>query len=318
MNEPRHDYLWDPQQPADADLQALERALAPLRYGGRALDPSQLARVRQCRPGMRRWGLAATSAAAALLLLGWLLWSGTQGELVPGAPPRRFVATDRTTEVKLGDLAAVELEPGSELRFEHWRADEARFSLQRGGIAVRVAPPPAVAPRFFTIDTPRGRVVDLGCRYELRLHRDGREYVRVTEGAVEFAYPRRTVFVPAGAECTVADDWPGTPLFTDRPGQLADVIAKFDAMTQLGAPAGDRVKLAEIIAERCRGGRDTLPLWHLLRDPEPAVRSVAEARLVEVEGLPPGGVDATKLDPAHADPGLWLPFLRLGAWTRSH
>jgi hypothetical protein len=172
-----------------------------------------------------------------------------------------------------------------------------------------------VQKRFFCVDTPRGSVVDLGCKYELRVKPGGGEYVRVIEGAVEFAYPARTVFVPAGASCSVGGDRPATPLFADRDGMLAEYVGKFDAMTALKTPDGDRIKLAEVLAEHCTTGRDTLPLWHLLRDPLPEVRYVAEQRLLEIAGPPPGALQGKSGD-VHAEPEEWLPFLRMNAWLR--
>jgi FecR protein len=312
----RDDYLWDPHEPPDAELQALERTLAPLRHDGRELDAERLPPQR--RASRRRWPLAAAALAAAVLAV-FALWPDA-ATLRPGAGGRRFVAGAEAVTIALGELAQVTVMPNSDLWFAHWRADEARFRLRSGSIGVRVAPPPAVAPKFFCVDTPGGSVVDLGCRYLLQVRADGTEHVRVTEGAVQFAYPQRQVFVPAGAECTVQDGRPGTPLFTDTDGKLRDLVGKFDSITAARAsapqpvPRMDREKLAAAVAMSCRAGRDTLVLWHLLRDDESAIRLLAEARLVELEGAPPGCL-VDKFGRSDADPELWLAYLRLGAWT---
>ncbi len=310
MSDPRDDYLWDPQQMAVPELQALEAALASLRHRTGGFDATR-------RPTPRGWRkrgpwLAAVLALAAALLVAWL-WC--DDGLAPGAAPRRLHAGAAAQRFAFGDLADVELQPGTELQFEHWRADELRLQLVRGAIGVRVASPPAVAPRFFRVDTPRGAVIDLGCRYELRARSDGSEDVRVTEGAVEFALPQRTVFVPAGAGCRVVGDRPATPTFADTEPKLLEAVAKFDAMPSAVA-ADDRVEVATMLVDRCVAGRDTLVLWHLLRDPEAAIRNLAEARLLDLEGTPPGAVEGVaKGDPPHAEPEVWLPFLRQGAWS---
>lgn len=313
------DYLWDPSQPPDGELAALERALAPLRHAGRPLAIDRLRRAPAPRIG-RRWRWVAAIAAAAAMVVALLRWRDDvlPAELSPGAAPRTYVAGAQPIAVRLGELAAFELEPGTELAFAHWQPAEARFRLVRGAVTVRVAPPPAVAPRFLCVDTPRGSVIDLGCRYQLRVRDDGRESVRVTEGLVEFAYPTRRVLVPAGAECAIDGDWPATPLFTDRSGQLADHVGKFDAMTRQGADPELRAKVAERLAQLCESGRDTLPLWHLLRDDTPMIREIAELRLLDLEGPPPGAVAATDRKDAqpHAAAEVWLPFLRQTAWSR--
>ncbi|MGE3175531.1 MAG: FecR domain-containing protein [Planctomycetota bacterium] len=312
----RDDYLWDPQQPPDPEIEALERALRPLR---RTAPPPGVELLPTAVPRRSPWrrALPAAVAAAALLAL-WLVFGGGEAALRPGSAPRQFVADESPLVVRLGALAEVTLRPGADLQFAHWRDDEARLRLRLGTVEVRVAPPPAVAPRFFCIDTPGGEVVDLGCRYRLQVHDDGRQYVRVTEGMVEFAFGGRTVLVPAGAECSVVDGVPSTPVFVDLDGRLRDLAAKFDAaLRQPGVPIESRWRVAQGIAERCRTGRDTLILWHLLGDADPVVREVAEARLLELEGPPPGAVLGPGKQPVpHADAGTWLPFLRQGAWSR--
>lgn len=310
---PQQDWLWDRSGPVDPEVRELETLLGRYGHDGRPLD------LRLLRKGGRRprWGLpllaAGLCAAAAAAVL--FVWLRGEAPLHPGAAPRSFVAGGSAEDVRLGELAAITLEPGAELRFEHWRADEARFALARGAIEVQVAPPPLVPPRFFQVATPAGLVVDLGCRYRLELRADGGEpveQVRVREGAVEFAAGTRTVLVPAGAGCRVRDGRPSTPVFAGAEGELRDLVEKLDAADAAGpwSEPGMRRKLADRIAAVAETGRDTLVLWHLLRDADPFVAEVAGERLLEIAGPPPGAGKG-----GGADPELWLPWLRRGAWT---
>lgn len=303
----RHDdYLWDRSGAPDPTTERLERLLGGLAHDARALPLDTLPPQRQPRRRLRPWLLAAAAAAAALVL--WSAWP--DDALHEGAGERTFVATDAPLVVPLGSLAAITLAPGSELQFSHWRADQALFRLQRGALVARVEPPPAVAPDFFVVDTPLGRVTDKGCRYELRVADDGSNHLQVEEGAVTFTFAARTVFVPAGAGTVVtAAGGPGTPLFADATPQLRKAVQAFDAARGSG-DVGWREKSLAIVEQLCVGPRDSLPLWHALLDDEPPVRERAEAALLRLVGPPEPAV--TKQ--AHWDAEVWLAFLRLGPW----
>ena len=59
--------------------------------------------------------------------------------------------------------------------------------------------------------------------------------------------------------------------------------------------------------------RDSLVLWHMLRDPEPAFREPVEKHLIDLVG---GSPDGGKVKDQTFDPEEWLPYLRLNAWRR--
>lgn len=304
----RDDYLLDPAAgPPDREIEALERALAPLRWRATPWTGPQAAP----RPApRRRW---PWFAAAAAVLLAALLWWSTRAPhdvaLRRDSAPRTFVAAARASTIRLGELAELTLQPGSELAFVHWRADEARFDLRRGVLEARVAPPPTVPPRFFVVGTAFGRVVDQGCRYTLEVLPDQRVRVRVVEGAVTFEFPQRTVFVPAGASTEVDAAGPTTPCFDDAPADLLAAVRADDALARAKATDFDaRAASVKRVLQAVRREADSLVLWHLLRDDDELVRTPAREHLVELVGLPP----ATKGPPE--DPEEWLPFLRLGAW----
>lgn len=314
--ESQPDALWDPRVD-DAEVRALERALAPRRWRqvpfaaspSPSPSPSSAASPRRWRP----WG---TLAAALLLIacaLAWLASGKTPQPLRAGDGPRKFVAAAAPLVVPLGELAEVTLQPGSLLEFVHWRADEARFVLHRGAIDVRVAPPPVVAAGFFTVDTPLGRVVDQGCRYRLELRDGGREYVVVTEGAVTFARGERSVFVPVGAAVDLGPAGPRTPCFVDANNDLRKIVAMWDDARERSESRERRRELLQKLLFVASAPPDTLVLWHLLRDDEPEFAALAEARLIELVGMP----YPTKEPTPTFDAEQWLAFLRVGAWRRA-
>jgi hypothetical protein len=313
VSEP-DDYLFDPQAPVDPEVAALERALAPLRaapgpWRGQPPLPTPAR-------GPRRWPLWLGLAGAAAFVALWLTL-GRGERLAPASPARQFVAGATDVEIPFGDVGAVTLGAGSELEFVHWRADQLLLRLVRGRLEARVAPPPRVVAGFFQVDTPMGRVVDQGCRYELVVHDARRAQVRVTEGAVTFAGAGRTVFVPAGATAAVVDGRLGTPSFVDSAPELRKAAGAYDRLA--GTPDAKVVEERRVARERIaalvRVPRDSLVLWHLLADAgadaaaDDAARALVEARLRALVG-PPREDGAARHEPA-----VWLGFLREAVWT---
>lgn len=298
------DYLFDPAAEPDPEVLALERALAPLAWRAappRASVPPPLAR----RP---RWPWLV----AALLLVSVVVvaWPRDGDELVPNAAQRTFLAKVDELRIPLGDLAEITLRPGSVLDFRHWRADEALFALRSGSLEARVAPPPKVQAGFFRVETKAGVVVDQGCRYELVVRDDGGAHVAVVEGAVTFEGRDRNVFVPAGAGTDVTGDGPMTPVFGGSAPDLVKAVREYDELRAKGVGLEERGITIKMVLAAARSPRDSLVLWHLLRDPEPEFRKVAEAHLLDLVGPPDGG--KTKADTFDAEE--WLSHLRLAVW----
>jgi hypothetical protein len=233
--------------------------------------------------------------------------------LHPDAAARSFVAKAGELRITLGELAEITLRPGSELQFVHWRAKkQALFELKRGSLEAKVAPPPAVQAGFFCVDTPRGRVVDQGCRYELELRGDGQVHVRVTEGAVTFAGAGRTAFVPAGAEVVFTESGPQIPMFTDVSPELMKSVREYETVLAGKATFDVRAQSVKMVLAASRVPRDSLVLWHLLSDPDPELRKPVEDHLIDLAGSPDGGKGKEQT----FDPADWLPYLRLSAWRQ--
>lgn len=313
MTDERDDYLWDRSGAVDPEIDALERALQQFRRPQGAAPRPLPAAPMTARPP-RRWPWVVTGLCAAATLCAWLLLdraSPTGVELQRSTAPTVFATTRQPTTIALGGLAAITLRPDSELRFRYWQAEQALFELVRGGLEARVAPPPAVQPGFFQIETPLGRVVDQGCRYELGLRADGVVFVRVTEGAVTFDFPQRTVFVPAGAATQVTSSGPDTPLFLDSSAGLRKAVRVFDGMAFPSKDEQPRLAaLKEVLleAEAVSTTHASLVFWHLLADPDPVVAAEARHWLRSCDLLPadPKG----KEPPAEPDAAGWLRALR--------
>lgn len=300
----RDDYLFDPAAAPDPEIVRLERALRPLRWRQQPLgDVPAAARPRR----HRRWPWLA-AAAVVLLALGVFALRGESPALRPDGEARTFVAAKAPLPIALGQLAEITLHPGSELRFVHWRPEQALFALVRGGLSARVLPPPAVPAEFFVVDTPLGRVIDQGCRYDFVLRDDGTADVHVTEGAVTFRAGDREVFVPVGSSLRVTPRGPCTPCFDDAAPELRKSVREFDEVTQRSEVTEVRTMALKRVLVAPLRPRDSLVLWHLLLDANATIRDVAEAELLALVGPPVGEKRASY------PPEEWLPFLRLRAW----
>ena len=302
------DYLLDPKATPDPEVQALERALAPLRWRDVPLREGEPLRPIEKPRRLWPWLLAAALLAVTVARVATL---GDRG-LHPDAAERSFVAKGSELRIQLGELAEITLRPGSELKFVHWRAKkEALFELTRGSLEAKVAAPPVVPVGFFCVDTPHGRVVDQGCRYELELRGDGQVHVRVTDGLVAFAAAGRKAYVPAGAEVLVTEDGARTPVFADAPDELKKAVLEYDEVRFKKTSYDIRSMTVKQVLAAARAPRDSLVLWHMLRDPVPEFREQAEKHLIDVVG---GSPDGGKVKEQTFDPEEWLPYLRMNAW----
>ena len=212
-------------------------------------------------------------------------------------------------DLRLGALGQVRLDPGSRLQLRRMDGQLAQLFLERGRLHALVSAD--ARPRFFQVDTPAARCVDLGCQYTLEVDADGDAHVTVLTGQVAFENDGREVYVPAGAECRATRAaGAGIPHFADAPAELVAALARFTAAA--GQPAAERRLLAEQLLAGVRNERQALSAWHLLQDPDAAIARRARQRLVELAGAPEG-VDAAASDaPGPAERKRWKAHLERG------
>ena len=279
------DYLWDRSGPPDAEIQRLERTLAPLRYRHRARLAGQ------AHPRPRAWW----AAAAAVILAAVAVWqvrapapsatawqiAGVEGSarlgnraaavsMPVGAGQVLRTGTASGITLESAGLGRVDLGPDSELR----AAASRRVTLTRGLLHAFIWAP----PREFVLDTPSARAVDLGCEYTIRVDPSGDGLLRVTMGWVAFQSGGREAFIPAGAACvTRRRQGPGIPYYEDAPEPLRQALAAYER--------GDPAALPGILANA--RPRDGLTLWHLLTRVPDAERPAVFDRFASLVALPP-------------------------------
>jgi len=328
------DYLWDKSGEPDAEIERLEKTLAPLAHDGRELRMPEAPEVIAMpeRPAFREPRVLL--AAACLLIVGVLaLWTSSRPEgpawqvaSLEGTPRIGFwrfgerarlgegqiLVTDARSRarVDVGDIGNVELEPGSRLRLVKAGDQEHRMALERGALMAYISAP----PRWFTVETPAANAVDLGCSYRLEVGADERSIVTVQTGWVSFQREGHEAFIPAGARCvTLKGRDPGTPHYEDASPRLIAGLETID-----GGPfsLGMREALTAVL-ESARP-EDALTLWHLLARLRGDDRGRVYDRLAEL-APPPAGVTRDAVlagDPAALD--LYWNSLGLGnvEWWR--
>ncbi|CAG1001012.1 Protein FecR [Rhodocyclaceae bacterium] len=194
------------------------------------------------RPSWRP-AVAVMAVLAVAVGLGWQ--AGLEG-------PEQVIQV--TT--KAGETKEVRLADGTTLHFDvdsaatvRARDDRQRVVLERGGAWFDI---PHRPERRFEVETPSGRIVDIGTRFGVRLEADGRTTLAVAEGEVEAGLrhgdesPRR---VTAGQ---------GLTLSSDRLGQPASINAEALFAWREGRLVFDRTPLAEAVARANRYRREPL------------------------------------------------------------
>lgn len=191
-----------------------------------------------------------------------------RGRLPVGA----WLETDTSSraEIRVADIGAVDVAPGSRLRLVGTAPNEHRLELTKGAISAKVTAP----PRIFVVDTPAATAVDLGCAYHLEVGPDGETArLRVDAGEVSLEGKGRSAWVPAGAVCdTKRSTGPGTPFAADAPPAMIAALARFDF------EGGGRAAAAAALA--AARPRDVLSVWHVFRRGDPETRAEARALMV--------------------------------------
>jgi hypothetical protein len=296
------DYLFTKQGAPDPEVEALERALAPLRYSGAnkfaesaapVHDPSAKlgSRTRTRARARALVGVALAVAAAALAMIALRKPEAPHANAASfevvrerGAPQLAgtsfadsgsmgvgsWLETDKDSRAKIqiADIGTVRVAPDSKVKLVRTSANEHRLALERGRIDAVVTAP----PRLFVVDTPAGTAVDLGCAYHLTVEPDGSTMLHVDTGQVALEGEGHEAWVPASAQCrTRKGKGPGTPVWTDSPSAF---IAALEAYDQKGDNLADVLRLADT--------PETLSLWHMLRRTPLQDRERIAARIHEL------------------------------------
>ena len=320
-------YLWDPSGPPDPEVERLERLLAPLGHRSLPLPLPLVSRRRGWALALAAAALAAAAIAVTVISLraprAWEVRSLAGAPRLAGRPLAGratirggdSLVTDGGSAawIAVGNIGAVELGPGSRLRVLATRAPEHRLALDRGNLEARVVAP----PRQFSVETPSGTAVDLGCVYDLEVDGLGQSTLTVIVGWVSFEQSGRETFVPAGARCaTRGGSGVGTPYFTDASAAFKNALAEVDlAGANLAGPPAAALDLVLAHARR----EDAFSLWHLLSRLSGEARGRVADRLAILVPMPAGVTRAGVLAGDRTMLDRWWDALGFGAsadWRR--
>lgn len=233
MSSEQNDYLWDPAATPDADVAAVEHALAGLRFdpSSRPLSLPARARRRFVRP------VAVLAVAASLLLAagaGFWTWrqtwpAGRAWTLESHAAASRIEVGREVTlpagenaVANIGRIGTMRIAGGTSFELRATRDTRHRLRLTDGRLHVRVwAPPVSVV-----VETPSGDVIDMGCEFVLEADA-GRSAVTVLSGWVQMENTAGSVMIPAGASSAMtAGAAPSVPVFDDAPEAFRDAARR--------------------------------------------------------------------------------------------
>jgi hypothetical protein len=277
--------------PADLWASVASRLGPPPAVPGSDLAPAREWGLRRGLAGLRApvraWGVRPALAAAALLLLGGVLWLRATRDagwrVTESSGPYSLAGgrleTSPAARVRLGvgRIGFVSVEPGTRLRLLASRPEH-RLALERGAIAARISAP----PRLFYVETPAATAVDLGCEYTLAVDARGGSLIHVAVGWVELARSGRRSVVPFSMSAYTRPGFPpGTP-FSDRASDsLKAALYRFDF------GGGGRLALAAVLSEAKEP--DVITLWHLLDRTGGEAREAVYRKLAAL-APPPDGV----------------------------
>ncbi len=239
-----------------------------------------------------RMGFALAAAILGVVAVLWFLpspsgiWQVSRLEGFPRIDSSPFegsstmragslLETDATSRARIsvGKIGRVEVEPGSRLRLIEAASDNQKMALERGTIVASTWAP----PRLFSVETPSGVAVDLGCAYRLMVDNAGRSFLLVTAGSVSLEWGGRLSIIPSAMICeTRPGVGPGTPYRESAPERFRASLEKFDF-------TGDESCLDTIVSA-CRRD-DAVTLWHLIRRADMKARPRVYARLAAL--VPP-------------------------------
>ena len=217
-----------------------------------------------------QWHLADSGGGSRLFTVGEALTTG-----------------GRTARLTVGRIGTVDVAVGTDVRLLPAKWSEHRLALSRGTIHALINAP----PRLFSVETPSGTAVDLGCEYTLEVDSLGNSTLVVLSGWVSFEDHGRESLIPAGMRAiTRRGGFVGTPFRDDAPDSLQAALTAFDA-----GDHGDTVIAALLRSAR---PRDAVTLWHLAKRTERDQRRRVYQRLTQLVPPPAGATSEAVVDDA--------------------
>ncbi len=330
MTEDFNEYLWNKSGTVDAEIEALEKQMAELRYS--ETEPAFLSSV-PARSAARSWRaekflprfrglqIAAWAAAAAMVLIAagalmrhrlawienrpWAIEKISGSPRIEGAAKRadtlavgHSLSTDATSsaEIRIGNIGTMTVEPNSEVRLLQTMTGRHRIALEHGTIEARIWAP----PHSFAIETSSSTLFDLGCAFKLHVEQDGVGLVQVESGWVQFEYGFQQTIVPAGAEAVTRPNLgPGTAYFRDASTGFKTALNDFDAALEESSQRS--LAISTIIREA--RARDAISLLSLLHKVDRQDRDRLLSALERFVPIPRGATreQVLDLDPATMD-----------------
>lgn len=319
-----NDPLWNPNAPADDDLDQIQRTLAPYGARARGLSMPRLPAQRRIRRQALPWALAAT--VAILLLgagyqyrLGWApgsTWTVVRHE-GPGSEEKSQWQLGRTLEttsnetatIAVARIGSIALSPDSTLRLVETEKGKHRVALEQGHMRARIWAPPG----YFGVQTDVGEVVDLGCDFDVWKHHDGSGRVFVRSGWVSYRVGTQDVLVPKGYALNFANEIAQTPL---RPNAPAALVAAVRALETAALTEDIRSLSLDLAAQRAADAsrdEDAFTLLSLLTRWPALARTALYPRLSTALGADGGNVahrQAWELGDHHAIDIWWQKLPR--------
>jgi hypothetical protein len=262
------------------------------------VEPAIRPTPRPSRPVVRRVRTALGAAAVVTLISTYALGSFRSSwsiDRVAGTPVAgaRAIATRGTLEegewletdsrsrarLSIGTLGTADVGPGSRVKLVQAGGTERALRVERGSIDARVWAP----PRFFLVETPAARAVDLGCVYSLDVDSLGNGTLLVRSGQVELQGPGHLSVVVAGTAAQMRSGvGPGTPYSASESPEFRDALSVVDF------GGADRSAALERVLDSATA-RSTITLWHLLPRVDAHERALVYDRLAALSP-PPDGV----------------------------
>ena len=293
-------YLWDPAAKPSAEVQAIERRLAPARFDPalRPLIRPGTTRARHRMYGRPLFALAATVAILVMSASAFWSWRSSwpagaawpvtiERDSSPGKSVTSQLALDQplqldstaSAQVAIARIGTMRLAPGSVLTVSETTSTRHRVLLNRGAANVRIWAPPG----RFAFRTPAGNVIDLGCIFDLSVDADGTSRVHVDTGWVQMENGWGESLVPAGASSVMtAATRPGVPIFDDAAPEFATGVRAIER----GADEAARNGTMDVVLRTART-RDVLTLLMLATTSPASVRRPIIERAAQLFPPPP-------------------------------